>query len=411
MDAAKDREARRRETLAEQARVLHVELDLRVGLREAGGRVRRRRTLLHDVRRAIELRGVASRPQRIERDSLALGIETGDAFRHDHERAAQAGEARALREAAQLQRDLLRPRDLVDRARQRRIRDVRLVRGVEQDHRIGLLGPRDPARELLARRDRAGRIVRRAEVSNIDRGARRLGLEAVRFVADEVREAGIPTIGTGRIGATCHHVRIDVNRIDRIGDRDLRGMREDLLDVAAIALAAIADEDLVGRDVDAAHLVVIRADRFDEKIVTLLGTVAAERLARAHLVDRGVHRFEDRGSEGLGDIADAEANDFRVRMRRRETAHAAPDLGEEVARRKFCVVLVYSHGGNVAESFDARDRSSVASEQLVATMWRCTFSARDARDGHRHAGALDVPTRVGRHRRDRGRADHTRSGP
>ncbi|HSR80250.1 MAG TPA: TMEM143 family protein, partial [Hyphomicrobiaceae bacterium] len=43
-------------------------------------------------------------------------------------------------------------------------------------------------------------------------------------------------------------------------------------------------------EVDAASLVVVLADRLDQEVVALLGAVAAEGLALAHLVDRGVHR-------------------------------------------------------------------------------------------------------------------------
>jgi hypothetical protein len=50
---------------------------------------------------------------------------------------------------------------------------------------------------------------------------------------------------------------------------------EDLLEVAAVALAAVADEDLVGGEVDAPRLVVVLADRLDEKVVALLRAVAA----------------------------------------------------------------------------------------------------------------------------------------
>ena len=106
-----------------------------------------------------------------------------------------------------------------------------------------------------------------------------------------------------------------------------RREREDLLDVAAVALAAVADEDLVGRDVDAARRVVVLADRLDQEVVALLGAVAVERLALAHLVDRGVHRLDDRGRERLGDVADAEADHLRVGMRGRYARTRRPISG------------------------------------------------------------------------------------
>ncbi len=196
-----------------------------------------------------------------------------------------------------------------------------------------------------ARGDRAGGVVRRAQVDDVHAEVRRIGLEAVRLVPDEVGQAGIATIRPRGRRASRHHVRIDVHRVHRIGDRDARREREDLLDVAAVALAAIADEDLVGRDVHAARGVVVLADRFDEEVVALLRAVAAERLALAHLVDGGVHRLDDRGRERLGHIADAEADDLRVGVRRRVRAHATTDLGEQITRRQLGVVLVDTRPG------------------------------------------------------------------
>ena len=208
-----------------------------------------------------------------------------------------------------------------------------------------LLRPGDPGLELRARGDRARRIVRRAQVHDVDTLGRRIGLEAIRLVADEVCQPGVAPVGANRRCTPRHHVRVDVDRIDRIGDGDARGEREDLLDVAAIALAAIADEDLVSRDVDTARRIVVLADRLDEEVVTLLRAVAAKRLALAHLVDGRVHRVDDRGCERLGDISDAEADDLRIGMRRRVGTHATTDLGEQVTRRQLGVVLVDARHG------------------------------------------------------------------
>src|SRR5690606_29477323 len=89
------------------------------------------------------------------------------------------GEAGRLREAPELDRDLVRAFDLVDRMRDRRIRDERLVGGIEEDHRTALAREGDPARELLLRRGGAGRVVRRAEIDEVDLLLRKIRDEAV----------------------------------------------------------------------------------------------------------------------------------------------------------------------------------------------------------------------------------------
>ena len=79
-----------------------------------------------------------------------------------------------------------------------------------------------------------------------------------------------------RAGASGHDVRIDIHGVDRVGNRDLDVLPEKLLDVAAVALGAVGNEDLVRSHIDAAILEVGFGDRLAQEAVTLFRTVSVE---------------------------------------------------------------------------------------------------------------------------------------
>ena len=73
-------------------------------LRLAFDGVKRLRAALDDVTHAVELRRRAAKPERMQRFELAGFRLRVERFRNDRERAARAGEAAVLREAAELDR-------------------------------------------------------------------------------------------------------------------------------------------------------------------------------------------------------------------------------------------------------------------------------------------------------------------
>ncbi len=184
-------------------------------------------------------------PERMERERTPVGRLRFDRFRHDRETAAHAGESAGFREAAKFDRALFRARNFEDGMRDFRLADVALVGGVEEEQGAVLLRVGDPARELRARRNRAGRVVRKAEVNQIGRRVRRLGHEAVCLRAGQINDALVAAAGSGRAGVAGHDVRIDVNRIDRIGDRDLVLVAQDIEDETAIGFRAVGEKNLI----------------------------------------------------------------------------------------------------------------------------------------------------------------------
>ena len=119
--------------LAQNFRVAEIMFDERAHLRFALRRIERLGAALDDVAHAVELRRHAPRPERMQRLELAGLRLRVERFRHDGERAARAGEAAVLREAAELDGALARAGNFVNRMRQRRVGDVGLVGRVEQD--------------------------------------------------------------------------------------------------------------------------------------------------------------------------------------------------------------------------------------------------------------------------------------
>ena len=200
----------------------------------------------------------------------------------------------------------------------------------------------DPGLELGARGHGAGGVVWEAEVNDIGSLLGDLGNEAVLGGALEIDDAVVGAILVGIAGVARHDVGIDIDRVDGIHDGDPVVVTKDVEDVAAVALGAVGDKDLVIRHLEPAVAVVVLGDRGTEELIPLLRPVAVEASVRSHLVDRGMHRLAHGGGERLGDIADAAADHagggFGIRLG--EGLHASRDFGKEVAGLELEIVGV-----------------------------------------------------------------------
>ena len=107
-------------------------------------------------------------------------------------------------------------------------------------------------------------------------GRRGHGLEAVGLVAVKVYEAAPAAVGQ-HASAAVDHVRVDVDRIARVGHRHDAVARIYVAEIAEVALGAVGDEDLVGGDVDAARGIVVGGHGLAQEGVALLRPVAVER--------------------------------------------------------------------------------------------------------------------------------------
>ena len=139
---------------------------------------------------------------------------------------------------------------------------------------------------------------------------------------------------------TVHHVGIDVDGVDRVGNSHGIVPSDQVTDVSRVAFGAVVDEYFVGTQVDASRQEVIFHNGFAQPGVPLFGPIAVESFARSHLFDGLVHGFDDGGAERLRDVTDAETDDFGVSMAHFEGIHALGDVCEQVVLGQFQIVLV-----------------------------------------------------------------------
>ncbi len=223
--------------------------------------------------------------------------------------------------------------------------DERLVGCVEQNEGFPVVGPVHPLLELLLRRHRPRRVVGVAQIDDIRiPGGFGAGDETVRGVAGQIDK---PRIASALVRArpAGHDVRVHIDGVDGVAHRYLDVLVEKFLDVAAIALGAVRDENLVRGDIHSARGEVDGGDLLAQEGVALLGPVAVERRARAFVVHGFAHGRENGRSERFRHVADAQADDLGVRMRRLVRIHAVRDFRKEIAGLDFLVVFVdVQHG-------------------------------------------------------------------
>jgi hypothetical protein len=279
----------------------------------------------------------------------AVGTAAHRLLGHDRIGQTHPGKPGILRKRSGLDRDVVRARDLVDRVRHVLVRDVRLIRGVVEDHGLVCVRVIDPPRKRIARRHGARRIVRIAEIDEIDAAIGQRGLEVVFRDARQVDHAGVAGGRIRRAGAPGDHVGVGIHRIDGIHYADHALGGENLLKIGAVALAAVADEDLVRSQRHAARDEILGRDFGAQPLVPDVRPVAFEGLESRHVVGGLVERADDCGRQRPRHVTDAEIDDARGRMRGAERRLPSPDLGEEVGGAQVQVVFIDpSHAGSIS---------------------------------------------------------------
>ena len=146
--------------------------------------------------------------------------------------------------------------------------------------------------------------------------------------------------------AAGHNVRVHINRINRVADRDFVVFCENIADVAAVALRAVGNKDFGGFKLHAVGAVVVFQNRLKQKILTVFRRIAVERFGVRHFFDRFVHRVNDRGRQRARYVADTEADDFAglFGVRLFVFAHLTGNARKQVAAFDFQKVFVDFHG-------------------------------------------------------------------
>ena len=210
--------------------MLHQLSDLGLALH----REERLRCPLDRVAHPVELGRVPTCPQSVQRHPLSICSRTGELLRDHDEGATGPGKPTILGEGPEFDRALARSLDLVNRARQPGVLDVGLVSRVIKNDGIVRARIVDPLLQLLPGRHRPGRVIRIAQVDEIHLFLRKGRGKIILSRAGQVDQPCKLSPFVALSSVACHHIGIHVNRVDRIGNRNLLPTSEDIEDVARV---------------------------------------------------------------------------------------------------------------------------------------------------------------------------------
>src|SRR5690606_27557698 len=105
--------------------------------------------------------------------------------------------------------------------------------------------------------------------------------------AGQIDEPGIGAGVIGLAGVPGHHVGVDVDGVDRVGNGNDVVVPENVENVAGVALGSVGNENFIRRDVETGILVF--DDGLAQEGIALLGTVPLEGGGLPQLVDGLVH--------------------------------------------------------------------------------------------------------------------------
>ena len=233
-----------------------------------------------------------------------------------------------------------------------------LIGRIEQDESVVAAGVVHPGFELVAGGNGSGGVVGEAEIDQIHRFAGDLRGEAVVGADRQIAQTGVAAKVAGITGAARHHVAVHIHRIDRVRHRHAVAFPEDVEDVAAVALGAVGDENLIGADVASPRLEILLGNRLAQPGIALLRAITMESFGRPHLIDGALHRLTAGQGQRFGDITDSESDQGGVGVGGTEGLDATSDFREQVARLELEVIAVDLHHGTGGVSAQASCRAA-----------------------------------------------------
>ena len=284
---------------------------------------------LADIAGTIELGALAAVPDRIQCHFLAGQCLCLQFLWNDGVTAAHTSETGCLRIAVKFYCHLSGSTDFVDRMRNFWVGDICLVGCIIEDDALVLDSIVYPFSEFLLRDDRTRRVVWIAEVNHIHTVVWNLRDEVVALITWHIGYV-TPLAILKDSRSTYHHVRIYINRINRVGNADVVIPSQNLLDISRIALSSIVHEDFVCIEMNTSWQEVVLDDCIAKEVVTSLRSVASEGSLHSHLVYSLVHCLDDGRAERLGYITDAQTDYTLLWMCNLVGCYLLCDVGEQV---------------------------------------------------------------------------------
>ena len=220
--------------------------------------------------------------------------------------------------------------------------DESLIGGVVEDDSLVFVGVVHPGLQLLLGSHGAGGVVGKAQVDHIHLLLGDMGGKPVLLHAGHVDQLGpLAQLLLEVTGPAGHGVGIHIHGVDGVTHGHHVVGAEDVADVAAVALGAVGDKDLVGLDIHAPGGIVGLGNGLPQEIVALLGTVAVEALKGTHLIHRLVHGFNDSGGQRPGHITDAQTDHLGLGVLGGVSGQTAGDLRKQIAAGQLEEILVH----------------------------------------------------------------------
>ena len=220
--------------------------------------------------------------------------------------------------------------------------DVAVIGAVEQNQCPVFVCVVDELLQGFAAEHRTGRVVRAAKVDQLHRFLGQIRLEIVFGSRSKVGYLRKMSVTLQHTGTASHHVRVQIDRVNRVRNRNLYIFCKKFLDVCDIALGTIAHEDIVWVHFDAAGGVFATNDRLANKIVALLGAVTAESSLFGHFIHSLVHGLDNFRDQGCGHIADTQSDNVGIGLFRLIFLDFLGDSREKVAAWQQVIVRVYN---------------------------------------------------------------------
>ena len=139
---------------------------------------------------------------------------------------------------------------LIDAVRDVVILNVGLISGIVEDERVVVQGVIHPLAQFLFRDHRTCRVVGVAEIDDIHTTVWQCWNKTVLCIAwhiDDIR----PTAILLNTSPSYHHIRVDIDRIDGVGDTDAVVPAHEFLYVTRVTLCTIIDKDFIAVEMNA----------------------------------------------------------------------------------------------------------------------------------------------------------------
>ena len=243
--------------------------------------------------------------------------------------ATYTGESGCLRIAAELNSALACSLYLVYRVRYVVVLDIRLVSGIIEYDSVVVESVLHPFLQFVLRQYGARRIVGIAQINHVDTMVGYLRHEIVFGCARHIVDVA-PASVLKHSGTTAHHVRIDIDRVYRVGHSDGVVPAYYLADVARIALCTVVDEHFAWVDMYASRRIIVLNYSLTQEVVSALRPVAVKRCLCSHLVDGLVHSLYYCRTKRLCHVSYAETYHPNLRVRHLEGIHLLGNICKQV---------------------------------------------------------------------------------